>query len=82
MIKKNIVKGWVTSLIGTATMVITLYLVFNKSMSFVWDGVVGLLIGCVLLLAPKTVEQKVSELIKSWGRKNDPFGSYNENQTD
>jgi len=66
---KNIIDSWVTTLIGTTTMLVTLFLIINKDIYFVWEGVAGLVVGAILLLAPKTIEQKISEAIKSWGNK-------------
>lgn len=60
---KNILKGWITSLIGTAAMVISLFLVYRGTITFVWEGIGGLVIGCVLLIAPHTIEKKVSDAI-------------------
>ncbi len=64
--KENVVKGWITSLVGVVTMGLTLFLVFNGTFDFVWDGIGGLVIGCILLMAPQTIEKKVSEAIKRW----------------
>lgn len=66
-LKANVIKGWITSMIGVATMVITLILVYTKAIDFVWSGIGGLVTGCVLLLAPKTVERKVSEFLGNRG---------------
>jgi hypothetical protein len=62
-VKRNILKAWVTSIIGIAAMVITLVLVYNDKMDFVWDGVAGLTIGTTLLLAPRTIEKQFSNLV-------------------
>lgn len=57
MLKKNVLKGWITSIIGVITMVLTLVLVFCDQIDFVWDGVAGLSIGTILLMAPQTIEK-------------------------
>ena len=62
-LKANVIKGWITSIIGVITMLVTLFLVFAGEMDFVWNGVAGLAIGCTLLIAPKTIEKKFSEII-------------------
>lgn len=64
MLKQNIVKGWITTIIGTITMILTLFLIFTKVIDFMWEGIAGLSIGCILVMAPKTIEKKVSELIR------------------
>lgn len=66
-LEQNVVKGWITTVIGTITMLLTLFLVFTGEFDFVWEGIGGLAIGTILLLAPKTIEKKVSEAIKAWG---------------
>jgi len=68
---KNMLKGWITSLVGTACMVISLYLVYKGSITFVWEGIGGLAAGCILLLSPQTVEKKVNEAISVLVKKND-----------
>jgi hypothetical protein len=72
MLESNVIKGWITSLVGTACMIISLFLVFNKTIDFVWEGIGGLTIGTILLLAPKTIEKKVSEFINRNGGSDIP----------
>lgn len=62
---KNVVKGLITSTVGLATMIVTLFLIFTGSMDFVWSGVAGLAIGCVLLLAPDTIVKKFGDLLSN-----------------
>lgn len=74
-ITQNIIKGFITSAIGLTTMVVTLFLVFTKSMDFVWSGVAGLGIGCVLLLAPDTIVKSFGNLIdRMRGKSNQENG--------
>jgi hypothetical protein len=69
---KNIIKGIITSLIGLVTMVMTLFLVFAGTMDFVWGGIAGLSIGCVLLLSPDTLVKKFGDLLsKMTGKATD-----------
>lgn len=63
-IKENVIKGWITTVIGTATMILSLVLVFTRVIDFMWEGTTGLVIGCLLLMAPKTIEKKVSDAIR------------------
>lgn len=62
--------AWVTTLIGVATMIVTLILVWSRDINFIWEGIGGLAIGTILLLAPKTIEKKVSDAIRSLGGRN------------
>ncbi len=64
---KNIIKGIITSAMGVATMVITLFLIFTESMDFVWGGLAGLAMGTILLLAPDTLVKKLGDVIKAVG---------------
>lgn len=66
---KSIFDAVVTSVIGVVTMVITLILVWTRAIDFVWQGVAGLIVGCILLMVPKSFEDFVKEGIKSWGKR-------------
>lgn len=68
-IRKNVINGWVTTIVGIATMVISLVLVWQKVFDFVWEGIGGLVIGTFLLMAPRTIEKILMEAIKSWGKR-------------
>jgi hypothetical protein len=67
---RNVLGGWITTIIGTATMVVTLFLVYKGTFTFVWEGIGGLVAGCMLLLAPETIEKKVSDAISVIIKKN------------
>jgi hypothetical protein len=62
-LSENILKGYFTTLVGVATTGITLYLVYTDKMDFVWNGVAGLSIGTVLILAPQSIEAMFGHLI-------------------
>lgn len=66
---KNILDAWITTIIGTATMILTLVLLLTKDIGFVWEGIGGLVIGTILLIAPKTVEGLVRRGIDAWGKR-------------
>lgn len=63
-LKTNMLKGWITSVIGVVTMGMTLYLIFNGTFTFVWEGVAGLSIGTVLLIAPTTIETAFIKILE------------------
>lgn len=69
-IKQNVIKGVITSIVGSLLMLATLFLWFLGLIPLVWEGTVGLVLGCILLLAPRSIEKKLSEAIKAWGGKN------------
>lgn len=64
---KNIIKGIITSAIGVATMIVTLLLIWAGTIDFVWEGIAGLAIGTILLLAPDTFVKKMGDVIKAVG---------------
>ncbi len=68
-IKSNIIKGYITSGIGTIILLMTVFFLFTKQIFFIWEGIAGLTMGTILLMAPRTIEKKTSELIKAWGSK-------------
>ena len=70
-IQGNIVKGWITSIVGTVMMVTSLFLWFIGKINLMWEGTIGLVLGCLLLLSPKTIEKKVSQAIGAWGGRDD-----------
>lgn len=69
MLKKNVIKGWITSIIGITAMVITLILVYLDKMDFLWDGIAGLSIGTILLMAPQTIEKYFIDLFSKFTGK-------------
>lgn len=68
-IRGNIVKGWVTSVIGTLLLLSSLFLWFFGVINLIWEGAIGIILGVILLYAPRTVEKKLSEAIKAWGQR-------------
>ena len=66
-IKSNIIKGFITSIIGTVILLMTVFFLFTKQIFFIWEGIAGLTMGTILLMAPRTIETKVSEAISAWG---------------
>lgn len=51
-------------------MLSSLFLWFFGIIPLIWDGVVGLVLGSILLMSPKTIEPLVGKAIQAWGRKN------------
>lgn len=74
-LQKNVIDGWITTIIGVVTMIISLVLVWRGVFDFVWEGVAGLSIGTILLLAPKSIEKLISKYIG-----NRPKDSYDTTQ--
>jgi len=75
MNKGNIFKAWFTSIMGCILIIAAIFLWFFGLVD-IWQGGAAIILGVILLYAPKTIEKKVSEFIKAWGSKGD-FGSGN-----
>lgn len=69
MLKGNMIKGWLTSILGVLFIAAALFLWFIGVIDLVWDGVAAIILGVILLYAPRTIEKKLSEVIKAWGGK-------------
>ena len=68
---KNILTSVITTTIGVVTMLLSLFLVFNGKMDFVWNGIAGLVIGVILVLAPDTLVNKIGDFISKFTKKGD-----------
>jgi len=76
ILERNIISGWATTIIGIAAMIISLVLVWQKVFDFVWEGIGGLAIGTILLIAPKTIEKAIMEGIKAWGKRGNSYDNF------
>ena len=62
---KNIIDGVVTTLVGTGVMVMTVIMLWTGKISFMWEGVLGLVVGCILLIAPRDITKLIGDYFKS-----------------
>lgn len=69
MLKGNVIKGWITSIIGSLLLLSTLFLWFFGVIHLIWEGLAGFAMGTILLLAPRTIENNVPKLIDAIGNK-------------
>ena len=60
----------ITTIVGIVTMLLTLFFVWQRVFDFVWEGIAGLSIGCLLLMAPKAVETLIGKAIRYIGGVN------------
>lgn len=81
MLKGNIIKGWITSIVGVITMITTLLLVFTSQIDFIWNGIAGLSIGTILLMAPQTIEKQFIKLFGIMKGKNQVDDSSSSDET-
>lgn len=63
-IVQNIVKGWITTTIGTGTIITALLLVVKGSMPLFWEGSFLFFIGGVFLIVPDKFAGIVDAVIK------------------
>lgn len=62
---KNI-KDWFTDLLGAIVMGVTIYLIYTAQIQWMWEGIIGMCIGFVLLWVPddiilKHIKKKVDK---------------------
>lgn len=51
---KNI-KDWFTDLLGAIVMGVTIYLIYTAQIQWMWEGIIGMCIGFVLLWVPDDI---------------------------
>lgn len=59
----NILKGWLTTIVGLIAIVITLVGIYLGKIDWVWNGLAGVTVGVVLILSPQTLEQKFLDIL-------------------
>ena len=69
-IRANIIKGWITSIVGTSLMILSLLLWYTGVISMMWEGAIGLILGSLLLLTPRSLERNVGKFLSAWGGGN------------
>jgi len=79
-LQENIIKGWISTLIGVITMALTLILVWQRVFDFVWEGIAGLIIGVILIFSPQHIIRVVLEGFRAWGKRGNSF-DYNDNNS-
>jgi hypothetical protein len=72
MIKKKIdaIRYSITSLIGLAVMVVTLFGVFQGKVSWQWEATIGMSVGVLLLMVPDKLVGLIYDSIKKLITKN------------
>lgn len=66
---KNVIKGWVTSLLGVAICYLTYVEIKEGAFSFVWEGLAGFGLGITLILAPDDFVKILKDLVGSFTKK-------------
>lgn len=64
-IRDNVVKNWISTILGVATMIVTLYLVYTGQIVFMWNGAIGIGLGATLVFAD--VKSVIMAVIKKCG---------------
>lgn len=62
-LKRNIIKGWITTVFGVLACSIVSLLLAKKEIYFVWEGIAGYSVGAILIIAPDKVSELVSGLL-------------------
>lgn len=70
-LKDNVIKGWILTILGIATIILALFLVFNGVFDFWPEGIAGLIVGTILVISPKDIIKIILEGLRSWGNKKD-----------
>jgi len=59
--KPNVIKGWISSIIGILVLISTVLLIFISEIPFIWEGIAGFVMGTLLLYAPRSIEKFVEK---------------------
>lgn len=62
MSTQNVKKGWITTCLGIIVVLAALVFVYTGTIVFLWDGVVGIALGTLLIMSPETIEKKLLSL--------------------
>lgn len=69
-IKENVIKGWITTIIGTLTLLMTLFLWFVGMINMWPEGTAGIVLGALLVITPKTFESIATKIAGKIGLEN------------
>lgn len=67
----NFIKGWVTSVIGVVIYIVTLLMIYNNKLNWLWEGFGAMILGTILLLAPQTIEKWINKIVNFKTNKNE-----------
>lgn len=67
----NFIKGWVTSVIGVVIYIVTLLMIYNNKLNWLWEGFGAMILGTILLLAPQTIEKWINKIVNCKTNKNE-----------
>lgn len=67
--KSNIFKSIITTILGVATVIVTLILIFVGTIGFIWEGIAGLVIGTLLIISPDTIVTNTGVFIGRFTKK-------------
>lgn len=63
-ILQNLVKGWITTVIGTVIIIVAVTLIVQDVMPLYWDGAGMMLIGAIFLVVPDKIGGIVDVVVK------------------
>lgn len=70
--KSNIIKGWVTSIIGVGILLMTFLMLFIGEIKFLWEGIAGICAGVILLYTPRSIEKFIDKWVSGGSNTNNP----------
>lgn len=72
VVVQNIVHGVVTSVAGFAALLGSVYFsTFTDKMDWLWEGVVGVMVGVVLIISPSSIKGFADMFVRSKTNSND-----------
>jgi len=57
----NVIKGWISSIIGVLVLLSTILLILASAIPFIWEGIAGFVMGTILLYTPRSIEKFVEK---------------------
>jgi len=60
----NILKGWITSIIGVILLIVSVVLIVDGRLPVVWEGIGLICMAVILLYAPQTIEKFIMHWVK------------------
>ena len=72
----NIIKSWISSIIGILVLLSTTLLVLVSEIPFIWEGIAGFVMGTLLLYTPRSIEK----FVEKWLGINKPEITKTENK--
>lgn len=60
---KNIFKAWVTTIIGLVIYIVTILMIYDNKLTWVYEGLSAMALGTILMFSPKTIEKWINKIV-------------------